>query len=138
MKKLILLLWWVAPVALWGNSENFSDQVVSIDAVEVPNGKVEFVTEWKDLRPELSDFKIVHRNFLSNGLGERFALVTFTRSKGGVRSLKLDYVVGVLANGERLHPVRIEGESQLGERGSLLLHFGQHKFPLVSVETRRE
>ena len=138
MKKLILLLAGLLPLGLIANTDENTGFVVSFDRVEMPEEKVAFVADWKDLKPDLSDFKISYCRFLSNERGERFALVTFVREKGGLRRLKEDYVVGVLANGERLNPIKLEGETQLGERGSVLLHFGARKFPLVGLETRTD
>lgn len=138
MKKLILLFCLFAPVISLAESVDAGSRIVTFDEPEIPLGEIEFVANWKDLRPDFSDFKIETCRFLSDKLGNRFALVTFTRSKGGVRELRLDQAVGVFANGERRNPVKLDGRNELGERGSLLLHFGTSAFPLVEVETRIE
>lgn len=135
MKKLIPIVFCLFPFLLFASKSETEDLVVSFDVVELPEGTVAFVNKFKDLRPGLSDFEVTHRKFLSNEIGERFALVTFNRTRGGVRGLKKDYVVGVLANGRRLYPIQLDGETQIREEGSVFLHFGQHKFPLVAIET---
>lgn len=136
MKKVILFLTLVGASVLVANSEEPKDLVVSFDTVSIDSQRVDFAHDWKELRPDLSEFKIDYRRFLSNQVGERYALVTLVKEKGALRILDTRDVVGILANGQRLYPLKIEGEAQIGPRGSVLLHFGTHKFPLVGLETR--
>lgn len=112
--------------------------VVSFDAVVIPQEEIAFGRDRNDLRPSLSEFQIEYRRFLSNELGERFALVTFSKEKAILRKVSERDIVGVLANGERLYPVRLEGETLIGSRGSIFVYFGKQPFPLVDLETRIE
>ena len=138
MKKVILCLSLIGAFTLNAEPEDLKDRIVSFDEVVIPSEHIEFVKDWKELKPDLSELKIEFSRFMSNELGERFALVTFTKEKGLLRVVDARDVVGVLANGYRLHPIKVEGEAQIGKRGTLLLHFGIQQFPLVEVETRAE
>ncbi|MDQ8197453.1 hypothetical protein QEH56_04800 [Pelagicoccus enzymogenes] len=138
MKKSILLCMGILPLWLNAAPPSPEDLVVSFDTVVIPQEKLAFKKDWNVERPDLSEFEVEFCRFMSNELGQRFALVTFTNSKSGLRSIDERDVVGVLANGRRLYPIRLEGETQIGSRGSLLLHFGQHQFPLVGLETRTD
>ncbi len=140
MKKLILSFLCILPLRLFAEPSVPSPEslVVSFDAVVIPPAELAFGTDRNALRPSLSEFEIEYRRFLSNDLGERFALVTFSKEKAILRKVSERDIVGVLANGERLYPVRLEGETQIGSRGSIFVYFGKHLFPLVDLETRTE
>lgn len=115
-----------------------ADHVVSFDEVLIAEDQIVYERNSKDLRPRLSEFQVSYRRFLSNDVGERFALVTFTKETGILRIVDEQDIVGILANGERLYPISIDGETRIGSRGTALLNFGPNKFPLVGVETRNE
>ncbi|MDQ8185801.1 hypothetical protein [Pelagicoccus sp. SDUM812002] len=138
MKKLMLVLLSFLPFWIIAEPPAPEDIVVSFDEVIIPQDELAFVTDWKTLKPDLSEFEIEYQRFLSNDLGERFALVTLFKRKSGLRIIDEKDIVGVLANGQRLHPIRLEGETQIGARGSIFVHFGQHQFPLAGLETRTE
>ncbi len=138
MKKLILFCLALLPLCLIAEPNALEDRVVSFDEVIVPEDKLVFGEELHAIRPQLSEFEIEYYRFLSNDLGARFALVTFTNQKAGLRRISERDVVGVLVNGQRLYPIRLEGKTQLGARGSVLLHFGRHPFPLARLETRTD
>lgn len=138
MKILIVVIYSVLALGLRAEPLRPSDKVAAFDQVEISEGKIAFGGEWNALRPYLSGFEVEYCRFLSNKLGERFALVTFTSRKAGLKSVREEHIVGVFANGERRRAIRLEGEAQVGARGSLLVHFGTHAFPLVGLETRTE
>lgn len=138
MNKLILCFLWIAPICLVANPIAPEDRIVSFDEVSIPQGKLEFGRDRNALRPYLSEFEIEYRKFLSNDLGQRFAIVTLAKEKAILRNVNVGDIVGVFANGQRLRPIRLEGETHIGSRGSILVHFGKHPFPLVGLETRNE
>ncbi len=138
MKKLILLLASLCSCFAYSEPVSPSDLTVSFDEVTIAEGKLAFERESGDLRPSLSEFQLSYCRFLSNDLGERFALVTLAKEAGIRRIVDTRDIVGVLASGERLFPISIEGETHIGRRGTVLLHFGSHKFPLVGVEVRND
>lgn len=139
MKKLIFFyLSWVAPFCIFAEPPATESLVVSFDEVVISQGNLAFDSDRNVLRPSLSEFEIEYQRFLSNDLGQRFALITFSKKKNMLRSISERDIVGVLANGQRLYPIKLEGETQIGSRGSIFVHFGKHQFPLVDLETRTE
>lgn len=112
------------------------DDVVQFDTTQIPIQELEFATTMSAARPAVSKFEITYHAFLSNDLGERFAIATFINRSSSSTKLNTRDVVGVLANGERIFPIQIEGEQRISGKGTLLLHFDRQKFPLLMLETR--
>lgn len=108
---------------------------IQFDRDTPPASELYFVHDAASLKPNLSVFEIENERFLSSDKGERYALATF-RNTSSVVSINEKDVVGILANGKRLNPISIEGESRIHDLGTVLLHFGPQKFPLVKIETR--
>lgn len=108
---------------------------IQFDRDTPPASELYFIHDASTLKPNLSVFEVENQRFLSSAEGERYALVTF-RNTSSVVSIEEKDVVGILANGRRLNPVHIEGESRIHDLGTVLLYFGAQKFPLVKVETR--
>ena len=117
------------------SAEERRTSIVRFDQNTPEPTQLHFIEDVTSLKPNLSVFTIENQRFLSGDQGERYALVTFRNPRNSVSVEEKD-VVGVLANGKRLYPVRIEGESRIHELGTVLLHFGEQRFPLVKVETR--
>lgn len=134
MKKLLLLI-----STLLFSSMAFAatgSEVVQFDTTQIPTQEIEFAATMSSARPAVSKFGVTYHAFLSNELGERFAIATFINLSSSSTKLNTRDVVGVLASGERIYPIQIEGEQRIDGKGTLLLHFDTQKFPLIKLETR--
>ena len=82
--------------------------------------------------PKASDFELINYYIMSNGCGERWALVTVKNITSGVSSLSNEDIVALMADGsKRVADIerRIEGYTT----ESFLVGFGYSKIPIIKV-----
>ncbi len=89
-------------------------------------------------RPQRSEFQIVDSAFLSNEIGERWALVTIHNLSSENRTFDEDQIAGILANGTIRKPLSIKRIVRGRDSQSVMLNFGPSKYPLVRVYTRNQ
>ena len=126
------------PILAFGQGDReLLSQALQFDPISAPPKELAFEPTLGDPRPQVSSFQINYHAFLSNELGERYALVTVSKSTASSSEFGTQDVIAVLASGQRIFPIRIEGERRITDRGTLLLAFGIQKFPVVKLETRQ-
>ena len=111
-------------------SENLRvDQtVLNSQVIEFPNPN--------NIRPEVSDFSVLHTVTMSDETGERWATVTLTNQAKGRRIIKSEHVMALFADGTRINPISVEKVFKANETNSLTIYFGNSRFPILKVYTR--
>ena len=90
------------------------------------------------LIPSENDFEIEQAAFLSNQLGERFALITLLNLSSSQRLLKNETIVVTFANGKQAFAKNLDEVFRGRERQSLAIFFGISQFPIVQITVDRE
>lgn len=116
-------------------------QVCAFDALSVDRSvsssvQLSFPNE-KNIQPEVSDFSVLNYVLMSNEHGERWAVLTIKNRASGNRALNQDHLIGLLANGERIHPQAFKQWLSANESVSLTIAFGKNKFPLLEIYSRK-
>ena len=88
-----------------------------------------------ELKPKKNDFQLVDRAFMSNKIGERWAIATIKNLASGRRSLKNDHVVATFADGSQSTAKNVNVTFAGGELLTVPIFLGVHKFPLVRIQT---
>lgn len=112
-----------------------ADDVISVDRAIPYSSELAFPNE-QNLAPEISDFSVNNVTLMSNDAGERWAVLTITNDASGRRTIQHKHLMGLVANGERVHPAEFSQSFNGGETLSLTVYFGESKFPLLSVYSR--
>ena len=88
------------------------------------------------LLPAKSDFKLTAASYMSNELGERWALITVKNLSTGQRILKNQHMVATFADGTQAYAKNLEISINGGEQLSRAVQFGVNKFPIVNIKLR--
>lgn len=110
------------------------DRVLYFDPALPPVGALRFQRD-DDLDPDANDFRIINAFFMSNDLGERWALLTIENSASGQRLLKDEYLVATFANGSQAEAIGVEETVKAKERFTKTVFFGLHRFPIIQVRS---
>jgi hypothetical protein len=90
-----------------------------------------------NVQPTMGDFKVINFILMSNEVGDRWAVVTVKNESSGNRTLNQSHLLGLFANGERFHPLEFKQSFDGYESASLTITFGEHKFPIIELYSRR-
>jgi hypothetical protein len=119
---------------LVASTESISDidTILHFDQPHPLLNSIEF--KFKDeLKPKQNDFRLIQASFLSNNIGERWAIVTLENTSLGQRLLKNESIVAIFADGSQgyAHNLdeKLEGKGQLTKA----VTFGVHTFPILNV-----
>lgn len=93
--------------------------------------------ETDDDAAEPSDFEIKEYLLLSNGIGERRAVVTLYNTANGQRILKSNQISAQFANGDTRHAIGLSQKFSAQEHLTLNITFGQHIYPILSISVYR-
>lgn len=88
------------------------------------------------VRPEKSDFKLLHQVIMSNNHGERWATITLNNTAHGKRIFQSKNILALFADGSRRFPLNYEQEFKAQQVLSLTLNFGFSQFPIVRIIAR--
>ncbi len=110
------------------------DRVLYFDPALPAVGELRFQRD-DDLDPDTNDFRIVHAAFMSNNLGERWALLTIENTANGQRLLKDEYLVATFANGSQAEAIGVEETVKPRQRITKTVYFGLHRFPIIAVSS---
>ena len=124
-----------APLTVAAEGYSAGDSILFFDQQTVPFDSLNFQRD-RDLLPEPSDFRIVASSFLSNELGERWALITFENQASGQRLLKNEAIVATFADGYQRHSMNLDQVVKGGDVVTLSVSFGVRRFPIVGVSMR--
>jgi len=111
------------------------EHILHFDDVQKDFQELYFPDEDK-IKPATSVFQIVEKYYMSNGLGERWAVMTIKNTTAGKRLLKNDNVIATYANGDQSYAQNLDetlGGNAIVTKAVL---FGIHKFPILHIETR--
>ncbi len=117
-------------------SDELSDDkntVLHFDQPQVSLNSLEFNYD-DELKPTPNDFQIVEASYLSNNVGERWAIVTFKNTSLGQRFLKNEAIVATFANGDQANSSNLNETLKGNTRLTKAVFFGVHQFPIVSVQ----
>ena len=111
--------------------------VLTVDRIISTHISMAFPNE-KNIRPKIGDFEITNYVLMSNGIGERWSVITLTNLSSGHRNFEHGHLMALFADGNRKSPL----EYKLGFRGketqSITVSFGEHKFPILSIYTSND
>ena len=112
-----------------------ASEPLSVDRAVTHSLELSFPNE-SNIKPEISDFDVLNYILMSNEDGERWVVVTIRNKENGTRTLNQKHLLGLLANGERVHPHEFKQAYLGNETISLTLNFGESKFPVLEVYSR--
>jgi hypothetical protein len=103
-----------------------------------PQGKLTHINfrQKEIIKPVPNDFELIESAFMSNNIGDRYAVVTIENTSPGQRILKNEHIVATFANGRQSIA---HGLYELLKGGELLtktIFFGSHSFPIVRVQLK--
>jgi len=110
-----------------------ADTIMHFDQTQAPLHSLNF-DHSNELIPAINDFRIIEAYYLSNMMGERWAIVTFENSAAGKRILKNDAIVATFANGGQKNSLNLGVSVQGNERLTRAVSFGINQFPIVNVK----
>lgn len=120
------------PVGLHRHIED-KDIILHFDQPPAPINQFKFKQSDR-LKPTRNNFRLIEAMFMSNNIGERWAIVTIENTSSGKRFLKNDHIIATLANGEQSQAFGLDDTFEGGEVLTKTIHFGDHKFPIVQVQ----
>ena len=88
------------------------------------------------IKPGSSIFTIIEKYFMSNDLGERWAVLTIQNTSAGKRLLKNVNLVATYADGSQSIAQNIDETLDGNEILTKAVFFGIHKFPILTIELR--
>lgn len=109
------------------------DRVLHFDQPQTPLTSLLFKHD-DELKPVPNDFRIIEVSYLSNNIGERWAIVTFKNKSAGQRFLKNEAIVATFADGVQVNSLNLSETFKGNERLTKAVFFGIHRFPIVSVQ----
>ncbi|WP_199611383.1 hypothetical protein [Flocculibacter collagenilyticus] len=110
--------------------------VLNVDRSVASSLKLSFPND-KRIEPKTSGFNIENYVLMSNEKGERWAVITATNKAWGRRSLEHHHLMALFANGERSTPLTYRLDFEANETQSFTVSFGENKFPILSIYTRK-
>jgi hypothetical protein len=116
---------------------NASEQALSIETRVPSSVELAFPNE-SGLAPELSEFQVLSFVPMSNEAGERWAVLTIKNLASGRRTLSQKHLMALTADGNRINPNEVVQSFLADETLSIVVNFGERKFPLLSVFSRTE
>lgn len=138
-----LLLHWLA-VSITGlmlvttpgyAEDGLAEHTLQFDPAQPQLDSLDF-QQTKPLTPAKSDFKLISSSFMSNELGERWALVTVQNLSNGQRIIKNQHMVATFADGSQAYAKNLEAAIAGNAQLSRAVQFGVNKFPIVSITLR--
>ena len=79
-------------------------KVLTVDRVISNNINLSFPND-NNIKPKVSDFKIVNYVLMSNESGERWSVITLTNLSSGHRNLEHQHLMALFADGNRKSPL---------------------------------
>ena len=116
--------------------EREPSEILTVDRSVNQPMPMEFPNDTK-VYPMESDFKILNYVLMTSESGERWASVTIKNTSTGNRTLEVNHLHALFANGVRKGPEELKRLFNGSETVTLTLPFGKSKFPILSVYTRR-
>lgn len=113
----------------------YENSILTIDRALPNNLTLAFPNE-SNIKPKSSDFDVVNYVLMSNGAGERWAIITLTNLSTGSRTFESGHLMATFADGARQIAEEFKLIFKPNETQSITLTFGKNKFPILSINTR--
>jgi len=120
------------PLVSFSDEFHEKDKILHFDQPIYPLTSLSF-KHTDELKPTPNDFHILEVSYLSNTIGERWAIVTIENKSNGQRLLKNDAFVATFADGFQSNSYNLNEALRGNERLTKAIYFGIHQFPIVSV-----
>ena len=118
------------------NADGYSQgEALQIDESIPESVNLEF-SDASDLEPKISEFEVLSSILMSNNAGERWATVTIKNLSSHRRLLDREHIIAIFANGEKRNPIQAKHKFSGKEEISMIINFGQSKFPILRVSVR--
>lgn len=121
------------PLTVYSSDVLDVDKALHFDQPQIKIKSLNFKHD-DELKPVLNDFKIIQATYLSNNIGERWAIVTFENKSTGKRFLKNESIVATFADGNQNYGLNLDEMLKGNERITKSVFFGIHQFPIVYVQ----
>jgi len=109
------------------------NRILHFDQPQAPLTSLNFKQN-ETLKPLPNDFRIIEISYLSNDVGERWAIVTFENKSKGQRLLKNKSIVATFADGHQSHALNLDETIKGREKLSKAVFFGAYQFPILAVK----
>ena len=129
----------------WAMIFCLSPLIVSADGIEditlhfdQPQGKLTHINfrQKEVIKPVPNDFELIETAFMSNNIGDRYAIVTIENTSPGQRLFRNKHIVATFANGRQSIAHSLDEILKGGERLTKTIFFGSHSFPIVRVQLK--
>ena len=119
----------------WAFAEDVAgkERIMQFDQTKVTHPRFRFENE---LKPKPNGFELREAAFMSNEIGERWAIITVENTSSGRRFLKRENIVATFADGSQVNPSHLDENARGGELLTKTIFFGVRKFPIVKVDVR--
>lgn len=133
-KAILLFVFLVFQVSVHAESYP-QNEILTVDELISDTVNLEFADS-SDLEPKIGEFEVVSSILMSNLLGERWATVTIKNLTSFQRLLDREHIVAIFANGEKRNPIKAEHKFSGEEETTMIINFGESKFPILRVGVR--
>ena len=123
------------PLIVFSNDECVHDTVLVFDPPGFLTNQAGVNSSY-EIKPKKNDFEIVDSAFMSNKIGERWAVATIKNLASGRRSLRPDHIVATLANESQCRARNVNETFKGGEMLTVSIFMGIHKFPIVRIQSQ--
>ena len=89
-----------------------------------------------NIEPKISEFQLISSILMSSRTGERWATLTIKNNSSHQRLLDKEHIVAIFANGETRNPVQVKHQFTGNEEITIIINFGESKFPILRVSVR--
>lgn len=127
-----IVIVYLSQSAAYSEKISASDTILHFDQTRTPLNSLNF-DHTRELEPVANDFRIIEASYLSNNMGERWAIVTFENKSSGQRILKNNVIVATFANGLQRNSLNLGGTVQGNTRITKAVSFGVNPFPIVKL-----
>lgn len=112
-----------------------SNEILTIDEPIPKIIHLEFPDENK-IKPKISEFQLTSSILMSSRTGKRWATVTIKNNSSHQRILDREHIVAIFANGEKRYPTQLKHQFSGNEEITIIINFGESKFPILRVRVR--
>lgn len=110
------------------------DEILTVDEGIPDTINLEFASS-EPITPKMGDFALLYSVLMSNPNGERWATLTLQNTSPYQRLLDREHILATFADGEKRHPLEAEYKFHGHEEISMIINFGESKFPILRVQT---
>ena len=119
----------------WAFAEDVlgKERIMQFDQTKVTHPRFRYEN---GLKPKPNDFRLREAAFMSNEIGERWAIITVENMSSGKRLLTRENIVATFADGSQANPSHLDETARAGELLTKTIFFGVRMFPILKVDVR--